>query len=88
MVIVPNGVYKSEGTDFTIACAARHRKPLHIVVASTADLADEIRRFLSRHPSGTSLNFAGPRESECQGIYRLCLRSFLKAFSDHQQIVI
>jgi hypothetical protein len=81
VVIVPIGIYKSEGTNLTIECAAKYGKPLYIVVAGNGDFSDEIRRILTRHSSGTSLNFAGPRESECQGIYGVCLKSFLKAFS-------
>jgi hypothetical protein len=85
IVIVPKGVYESKGTDFTIACATKHRKRLHIAVVGNDNLAAEIQHILWRYRSGSSLNFAGPRESEWPGIYKLCLQSFLKGFLDHQR---
>ena len=64
LVLMPEGV-ESPGTDLTVALAAELGRP-HLVV----DVEDvtEVRAWLAGLPAGSTLNVAGPRESEAPGI--------------------
>lgn len=65
------------GTAFTIKEAERQGKPLREVYLKTAPEVEKTRAWMAREDVST-LNVAGPRESEAPGIYEES-RSFLEA---------
>lgn len=70
----------SPGSDFTVAVAARLRRPYLVSQWDT----DEISRWLVPLGYGLTLNVAGPRESEQPGVYesaRGCLTTVLEEFA-------
>jgi hypothetical protein len=80
VLIIPDSNLHSKGSDYTIQCAKKYGRPYHLVHLLDARAVPEIKQVISGLSKGQSLNFAGPRESECPGVYDLCLASFIKAF--------
>jgi hypothetical protein len=80
IVIAPDPMLHSSGTEFTIECAKKMGKPYYLIRSVDAAAIAEIKNILSQMGEGQSLNFAGPRESECPGVYDLSLGAFIKAF--------
>ena len=81
-LIILNGtdVIPSRGTAFTIDCAKLiFLRPCYIADAASIDAAQNARDWLGRvfdsvlSGGPVVLNVAGPRESECKGIYRVAL---------------
>lgn len=71
---------RSRGTDFTIACAKRYKKPYSLIHHLDDRAVAEIRRAIASLNKEQSINIAGPRESEHPGIYDRCLAIFIEAF--------
>lgn len=70
--LAPGGSRSSPGTIFTVTCAEEQSKPLLVVDPRQFDGASrEIGTWLDGFPDGSTLNIAGPRESEAPGIYQL-----------------
>ena len=73
LVIVANGASHSEaatedrGTEWTIECAGRYKRPLLICDLSDAEAMKRIGQWLAAHRIAI-LNIAGPRESTAPGI--------------------
>jgi len=76
LIIVPVGA-SSPGSDFTIDCTKQYAKPCLVIDPTREISAEESRLWLRSFPSLSSLNIAGPRESECLGIYTVT-RAFLE----------
>ncbi|MFQ3629054.1 MAG: putative molybdenum carrier protein [Cyanobacteriota bacterium] len=62
---------RSAGTRLTQAIAMQLGKPLRIVYLDGAIARDQICEWLLTLPENTTLNVAGPRESESPGIYAI-----------------
>jgi hypothetical protein len=82
-LIILNGtdVGGSRGTAFTIDCATLiFLRPCYLVDAASIDGAQKTRDWINRVSDSVGsggpilLNVAGPRESECKGIYTIALR--------------
>ena len=68
LIVLPAGA-PSPGTDFTVACAVKYAKPYIAIDPSDPDAAKNFQEWLNGFASVSSLNIAGPRESERPGIY-------------------
>jgi predicted Rossmann-fold nucleotide-binding protein len=76
------------GTALTRALALRRGKPLLVVdvaLFERKEAAQAIRAFI-RENGISILNVAGPRESQCPGIYRAATVILTEAFSQSQSI--
>lgn len=80
LILVPDTSYRSQGTDFTIACARQYGRPCTILHYTADEAAAFIEILLSRLEAGQALNVAGPRESESPGAYRQCLAILRQSF--------
>jgi hypothetical protein len=69
----------TEGTAFTVAVAARLKKPCLVVDLAEPMQADSVRSWLARHRI-KALNVAGPRESKSPGIYQKARTALEKIF--------
>jgi hypothetical protein len=74
--LVLRGEQPSQGTDLTIALAARLGKPCLIVDLSGGSDPALVRAWVAKHGIRT-LNVAGPRASQFPGVYELA-KSFLR----------
>jgi hypothetical protein len=76
VVVAQNGLEASSGTRFTVVCAQFiFQKPLHVASVAASSSRLETCEWLARVMDSADrtpfvLNVAGPRESECPGIYR------------------
>lgn len=64
----------SPGTEWTRRCAKQCSKPLGEVDPTSSSAREQLRDFLAQLGSGLALNIAGPRETECPGLYEACRR--------------
>lgn len=80
LIILPGSELQSPGTDFTVLCAERLGKPCHLIRLSDEQAAKTIKAVLISLDETQSLNIAGPRESECLGIYASSRAIFIDAF--------
>jgi hypothetical protein len=69
----------TEGTAFTVAVAARLKKPCLVVDLAGPTQADSVRSWLAMHRIKV-LNVAGPRESKSPGIYQKARTALEKIF--------
>jgi hypothetical protein len=70
LIVTPAGALgHSPGTVFTIIYAEKYSKPYLIVDPAEAGTAEKIVSWLASIPNLTSLNIAGPRESDSAGVY-------------------
>jgi Circularly permutated YpsA SLOG family len=81
VVFVPDSKYRSRGTDFTVECAKKYRKPYCIVHYLDGAAITDLKNVVSRWGEEQSLNIAGPRESEHPGAYGLCLAILIDALA-------
>lgn len=72
------------GTALTRRLALQHQKPCLVVNLHRAPNLDTIRQWLAAHHIQT-LNVAGPRESQCQGIQTQAKRFLLALFTPPHQ---
>lgn len=80
LIIVPDDDGRSPGTDFTVSCAEKLGKPCHFIRLADEQAVDAIKAFMALLDETQSLNIAGPRESECPGIYASSRAIFIDAF--------
>ena len=73
LVLVAPDIGVSEGSAFTLACAAGLGKPHLVIDLRAGDAIRAAREWLGRIAPQT-LNVAGPRESEAPGVYRAAKR--------------
>lgn len=71
--------YNSPGTMLTEAMATAHNKPCLVLQLNNKNACDELSLFVSSVGCDAVFNIAGPRESECPGIYNLT-REFLISY--------
>lgn len=83
LVLVPDAQFRSPGTTFTIECAKRFAKACTIIHYLDDEAEAQLEDFVASLPDGSSLNIAGPRESEHPGAYDRCLQLLVKAFARH-----
>jgi putative molybdenum carrier protein len=69
LVLLPPGVI-SPGTEFAIACARKYSKPVLIMEPEGRNAVARAIAWLKKQTRLAKLNIAGPRESECPGIYK------------------
>jgi hypothetical protein len=81
MVLVPHARFHSAGTRFTIECAKKYAKPCTVINYLDGGAAAQLKDVISALMEDTSLNIAGPRESEHPGAYNLCLPLLVRAFA-------
>jgi Circularly permutated YpsA SLOG family len=81
VVLVPHVQFSSPGTDFTIACAKKYGRPCTIIRYLDQGAAAELEDVISSLQAGTSVNIAGPRDSEHPGAYDLCLPLLVRALA-------
>jgi len=67
LVIAPGHCLNSPGTQWTIECAQRLRRPLLLIDPSANLAIRQVRGWIDSSQIAT-LNVAGPSESECPGI--------------------
>lgn len=79
LVLVPHGNYRSQGTDFTIACAKKYKKPCYVVYYRDEGAMTGIKNALSGIGEEHAINIAGSRESEHPGAYQRCLALLIEA---------
>ncbi len=79
VVLVPDANYRSRGTSFTIECARKYGKPCTIVNYLDDGAVGYLMNIFFNAGVNTSLNFAGPRESEHPGTYDRCLAILVAA---------
>ena len=70
----------TEGTAFTIDCAARLGRPCLVLDLTEQPTPAVVREWISTHGIKV-VNVAGPRESKCPGIYEQALQFLRQAFS-------
>jgi hypothetical protein len=70
-LIIRNGDAWSPGTEMTVRAAVHFSRALLVVDALGPHATTQLRGFLSEHGPPTVLNVAGPRESECPGMYEV-----------------
>jgi hypothetical protein len=70
LVLLVGQLHRSPGTALTVAEARRASRPVEVVDLADPAALDRARALLETLPDGARLNVAGPRESECPGIYR------------------
>lgn len=70
------------GTLYTLECIQRIGQPHAVIDVRESDAAAQAVRWLLAHDIGT-LNVAGPRESECPGMYAETLRLLTLCLADH-----
>jgi len=75
----------NNGTRLTITEAERSNKPHHIVDLSKNQSVQIISDWIEIHHISV-LNIAGPRESQCPGIYQHVYRFLEKLFSESRQM--
>jgi hypothetical protein len=83
LVILDGPPDRSPGTLHTIQYARKQQKPLLIIDLSQTDsltAIQKIQTFVSQHQIST-LNIAGPRESQSPGIYRKAQTLLTAAFN-------
>jgi hypothetical protein len=68
LVFAPASV-TSGGTALTVRLATAERRPCLAVDPFSVGAIEEVRAFVRSLPGGCALNVAGPRASECTGIY-------------------
>jgi len=71
----------SPGTDFTIRCTKKYRKPL-LIAAPNPEASALINVWLGDQKNLANLNIAGPRESEVPGIYGAITALLVMLFSN------
>lgn len=72
-LIVRRGTTSSPGTDATVRAVAHFSRPLLDVDALDSLATNRLRTFLVACRSPVTLNVAGPRESQCPGVYEASL---------------
>jgi hypothetical protein len=65
ILVLPGGT-PSAGTELTRSCAVELHRP-HLLART--DELERVREWLARQRSASTLNVAGPRESEAPGLY-------------------
>jgi hypothetical protein len=80
LVLVPDVQFRSPGTAFAIECAKRFGKPCAVIHYLDEGAKAQLLGFIASLKGGSSLNIAGPRESEDPGAYSSCLQLLAKAF--------
>jgi hypothetical protein len=80
VVLVPHSQFSSPGTTFKIECTKKYAKPCTVIHYLDDGAAAQLQDVISVLKENTSLNIAGPRESEHPGTYDLCLPMLAKAF--------
>jgi Circularly permutated YpsA SLOG family len=80
VVLVPHGQFCSPGTDFTIACAKKLRKPYTVIHYLDTQAQEQLTHIIASLNEDVSVNIAGPRESEHNGAYALCSPLLTRAF--------
>jgi hypothetical protein len=83
VIFVPDSKYCSRGTDFTIECAKKYRKPYCVIHYLDRGAIIGLNNMISQLGRANSLNIAGPRESEYPGAYDLCLTILIEALASH-----
>lgn len=73
----PPGLCRSGGTEATVLFARRLGRPLLVSAPEDTGL---LTRWVASLPHLRTLNVAGPRESECPGLYRAVRASLERAF--------
>jgi hypothetical protein len=81
LLLAPAADFVSPGSEFTAQCAAKHRKPLKLVVYSRAEASREVAAFFARFREARSINIAGPRESESPGAYDACRKLLVECLA-------
>lgn len=81
VVLVPHSQFSSPGTSFTIECAKKYAKPCAVIHYLDDGAVGQLKDVISALKENTSLNIAGPRESEHPGAYDLCLPLLVGAFA-------
>lgn len=66
LILLPGGSFRSPGTTFTVVCARRFGRPFMV---TRLDSPDGVIPWLDGLPEASTLNVAGPRESEVPGTY-------------------
>jgi len=77
LILLTSHIGVSKGSMFTVACALALSRPRLLIELSAADAITEARGWIA-HTAPKTLNVAGPRESESQGIYKATM-NFLAA---------
>ena len=84
LILIPGSNPRlSPGTNLTEVTAREINKPLLVAQVDKAESGDEIKSWLHKYDDVTSLNVAGPRESQVPGIYVLSchlLEAVLRSF--------
>lgn len=70
LVLHPGASCSSPGSAFTVLCARRLGRPF---LVSRLEKSDAVARWIGVLPEVTTLNIAGPRESEAPGAYETAL---------------
>jgi hypothetical protein len=74
MLVMPlNSGVSSIGTELTKAAGERLRKPVVAIDVDDPQESERLGRWLASLDADSSVNVAGPRESDCPGIYRKTL---------------
>jgi len=83
LILVPGGTITSFGTALTEKFARRMKRPYAVVNPDPGPDAalPEVLNLIDRIPDGSTLNVAGPRESQALGIYEAS-RSLMVALLD------
>lgn len=77
LILVVGHTLHSSGTELTRDVAGELRRPLALVDLSQVDRSSIVHALLARCTGEITLNIAGPRESECPGVYDAA-RRFLR----------
>ncbi len=80
VVLVPHGQFCSPGTNFTIACAKKLGKRCMIIHYLDAHAQERLTQIIASLNEDVSVNISGPRESEHNAAYALCLALLTRAF--------
>ena len=68
LVLVPGRDWHSPGTDLTLECCRRHRRPHLVTSLDNPGAAAAVAAWLQQLPQGARLDVAGPRESQAPGV--------------------